>query len=45
MWPYINVEDLVRGKTLPLILNSRGRNPLRIFAHVDFEAMRISYIS
>ncbi|CAG8979565.1 hypothetical protein HYALB_00011919 [Hymenoscyphus albidus] len=45
MWPYINVEDLVRGKTLLLMLNSRGRNPPRMFAHADFAATRIGHIS
>ncbi|CAG8972588.1 hypothetical protein HYALB_00011320 [Hymenoscyphus albidus] len=45
IWPYINIEDLVRGKSFLLFLNSRGRNPPYMFAHADFEAMRIGHIS
>jgi len=40
MWPAINVEDLVKGKALLLLLNSRGRNTPQMFAHADFDAMR-----
>ena len=39
LWPYINVEDLVKGNTLLLFLNSRGRWPPYTFAHTDFEAV------
>ncbi|RDL41426.1 uncharacterized protein BP5553_01405 [Venustampulla echinocandica] len=45
IWPYINVEDLVRGKTLLLFLNSRGRHSPSLFAHTDFEAMRLGNVS
>lgn len=38
LWPYLNVEDLVRGKTFLLLINSRGRHPPHVFAHTDFEA-------
>ncbi|KAG0651258.1 hypothetical protein D0Z07_1847 [Hyphodiscus hymeniophilus] len=45
MFPYINIEDLYRGKSLLLFLNSRGRNSPRHFAHADFNAMRLGQIS
>ena len=45
VWPAINVEDLVRGKTFPLLLNSRGRNPPYMFSHADFEAMHLGNVS
>ena len=45
MWPDMNVEDLVKGKTLLLLLNSRGRNTPRMFAHADWEAMRVGHVS
>lgn len=45
MWPYINVEDLVVGKTLLLFLNARGRNQPYLFAHADFEAVRFGQVS
>lgn len=35
MWPSINLEDLQRGNTLLLLLNSRGRHLPYIFAHLD----------
>ncbi len=45
MWPYMNVEDLVKGKSLLLFLNSRGRNPPHMFAHADFDAGRLGHVS
>ncbi|KAK2760336.1 hypothetical protein FQN54_002404 [Arachnomyces sp. PD_36] len=42
--PYLNVEDLVRGKTLLLLLNSRGRNEPPVFAHADHEAAHLGLI-
>ena len=45
MWPDINIEDLVKGKTLLLLLNSRGRNTPKTFAHSDFDAMRVGHVS
>ncbi|TVY46706.1 hypothetical protein LOCC1_G004658 [Lachnellula occidentalis] len=45
MWPYINVEDLAKGKALLLLLNSRGRHPPNMFAHADFNATRVGHVS
>lgn len=45
VWPYINIEDLVKGKTLLLFLNSRGRHPPSVFAHADIEAMHLGHVS
>ncbi|KAF8857356.1 hypothetical protein BDZ45DRAFT_674760 [Acephala macrosclerotiorum] len=45
LWPYMNVEDLVKGKSLLLFLNSRGRNPPHMFAHADFDAGRLGHVS
>lgn len=35
-WPYINLEDLVKPNSLPLLLNSRGRNRPGSFARAYF---------
>ena len=45
LWPYINLEDLVQGKTLLLFLNSRGRNLPECFAFADFEAAHLGIVS
>lgn len=45
MWPYINLDDLCRSRSLLLLLNSRGRNLPHVFAHADFEAIHVGYIS
>jgi len=41
----MNVEDLVKNKTLLLFLNSRGRHPPSMFAHADFAATRVGHVS
>jgi hypothetical protein len=45
LWPYINVEDLVKGKTMLLFLSSRGRNPPYMFARTDFDTIRLGHVS
>ncbi|KAF7893650.1 uncharacterized protein EAF02_001188 [Botrytis sinoallii] len=45
LWPYLNVEDLVRGKTFLLLINSRGRHPPHVFAHTDFQATQLGRVS
>jgi hypothetical protein len=45
MWPCINVEDLVQGKSLLLFINSRGRHPPNMFAYTDHEAMRFGRVT
>ncbi|KAG4437659.1 hypothetical protein IFR05_006870 [Cadophora sp. M221] len=37
-WPYINLEDLSKGKFLPMFIEARARNPPRVFARSDLEA-------
>ncbi|KAJ6032214.1 hypothetical protein N7540_002946 [Penicillium herquei] len=39
MWPYINREDLLTTKALPLLLNARGRHAPSHFAAADLQAM------
>ncbi|MCJ1396137.1 hypothetical protein MMC18_009026 [Xylographa bjoerkii] len=41
LWPYINVEELVKSKTLLLFLNARGRHTPDTFAHADLEAVQM----
>lgn len=36
-WPYINLEDLMRPRSLLIFLNTRGRNLPYNFAHSDLE--------
>lgn len=43
-WPYINLEDLVKPNSLPLLLNSRGRNRPGSFAWADFSATHTARI-
>ncbi|KAF2798204.1 hypothetical protein K505DRAFT_268147 [Melanomma pulvis-pyrius CBS 109.77] len=38
MWPYINLEDLLKPKPLLIFLNSRGRNPPYEFVHSDLKS-------
>lgn len=45
LWPYINQEDLLNTKTLPLLLNARGRHPPSHFAAADIGAMRLGLVS
>lgn len=45
MWPYINQEDLMKPKTLLLLLNSRGRHNPYIFAVADLEAVHLGKVT
>lgn len=46
MWPYINLEDLLKSKVLfLLLLNSRGRNKPDAFAQADLNACRFGRIT
>ncbi|KAI0903681.1 hypothetical protein F4823DRAFT_617631 [Ustulina deusta] len=44
-WPHINQDDLLKPKTLLLLLNARGRNPPTSFAAADFESMHLGLVS
>jgi hypothetical protein len=41
MWPHMNVEDLCRGKVLPLLINAGGRNPPKDFLFMDIESTHV----
>ena len=43
LWPYINLEDLSKPKTLPMFLNARARNPPCAFTMADKNAIRLGY--
>ena len=45
MWPYINQEDLAKPRTLPILLNSRGRYHPSVFAASDCDAMHLGKVS
>ncbi|RYP74766.1 hypothetical protein DL769_003940 [Monosporascus sp. CRB-8-3] len=45
IWPQINQEDLLKPKSLLLLLNARGRNSPPEFAGADFEAMHLGLVS
>ncbi|OBR02125.1 hypothetical protein CH63R_14426 [Colletotrichum higginsianum IMI 349063] len=45
VWPYINEEDLVKPKSLLLLLHARGHNHPSEFAGADFEAMHLGVIT
>ncbi|MCJ1283552.1 hypothetical protein MMC26_002882 [Xylographa opegraphella] len=45
LWPYINIEDLVQGKSLLLFLNSRGRHLPEAFSNADIEAAHVGIVS
>lgn len=44
LWPYMNVEDLVKGKSLLLLINSRGWHTPSKFTHMDYEATRLGRV-
>ncbi|KAK4236499.1 hypothetical protein C8A03DRAFT_16841 [Achaetomium macrosporum] len=45
VWPYINQEDLLKPKTLLLMLNSRGRHQPCDFAAADGDAMHLGRVT
>ncbi|PNY25651.1 Uncharacterized protein TCAP_04410 [Tolypocladium capitatum] len=45
MWSYINQEDLLKPKTLLLLLNARGRYHPSEFAGADFEMMYLGRVT
>jgi plasmid maintenance system killer protein len=45
LWPYINLEDLSKPKTLPLFLQTRGRNTPDAFAIADQDAAHLGYVT
>jgi hypothetical protein len=44
-WPHLNIEDLIHGQSLPLLLNSRGRNNPGVFAHADLASCKIGLVN
>ncbi|MCJ1396236.1 hypothetical protein MMC18_009125 [Xylographa bjoerkii] len=45
LYPYINIEDLVQGRSLLIFLNSRGRHLPEAFSNADLEAAHMGIIS
>lgn len=45
LWPHVNQEDLLKTKTLLLLLNSRGRHPPSAFAAADGEAVQFGHVT
>ncbi|KAF2111934.1 hypothetical protein BDV96DRAFT_580891 [Lophiotrema nucula] len=45
LWPYINLEDLMKPKPLLIFLNSRGRNRPDKFVHSDLELAHLGQVS
>ena len=45
MWPYINLEDLTKSKTLLFFLQARSRNSPDAFAIADENAAHLGYVS
>ncbi|XDG02516.1 hypothetical protein ABKA04_002131 [Annulohypoxylon sp. FPYF3050] len=45
IWPYVNQEDLAKPKSLPLLLNARGRNHPTNFAAADGDAMHLGKVT
>ena len=45
LFPYINIEDLVQGKSLLHFLHSRGRNFPEAFANTDLDAAHLGIVS
>ncbi|KAH6713769.1 hypothetical protein BKA61DRAFT_49360 [Leptodontidium sp. MPI-SDFR-AT-0119] len=43
-WPYINLEDLLKGKFLPVFMEARARNPPRVFARSDLEGTVVNRV-
>lgn len=44
MHPHMSIEDLVKGKIIPLLLNSRGRHPPRLFRCTDYAAAQLGNV-
>lgn len=42
--PNLNVEDLTKVKSMLLLINSRGRNPLHLFADADLRAADLGFV-
>ena len=45
MYPYINLEDLTKPRTLPLMLQSRARGAPYAFAFADYDAAHLGIVS
>ena len=45
MWPHMNQEDLLKSKSLLLLLNARGRHHPSQFAGADYEAMHLGLVA
>jgi hypothetical protein len=45
MWPYINQEDLLNTRALPLLLNARGRHPPSYFAAADINTIHLGLVT
>ncbi|KAF1993897.1 hypothetical protein P154DRAFT_47978 [Amniculicola lignicola CBS 123094] len=45
MWPYVNLEDLSKPKTVPLFLQARARSMPGAFTGADAEAAHIGYVT
>ncbi|KAK4223619.1 hypothetical protein QBC38DRAFT_487309 [Podospora fimiseda] len=45
LWPYINKDDMSKPRTLPLLLNSRGRNLPSDFAGLDADNIRFPFVT
>jgi hypothetical protein len=45
LWPSVNQEDLGDPKTLPLLLNARGRNHPHVFAAADGEQSHLGKVT
>ena len=45
LWPHINQEDLIKPRSLPLLLNSRGYYPPAAFSTADRDSYRFGVVS
>lgn len=45
MWPYVNLEDLLKPRCLLLFLNSRGRHPPHAFILADYNAIHVGIVA